>query len=49
MWDRNILLWNAFEQAPHAMALLGEKGPFSATSLKNKLPREEKVEEATVE
>jgi len=46
---RGVLLWNIFEQIPHARALIAEKGPFSAASLKNKLPYEEKVEEATVE
>ncbi len=46
---RGVLLWGIFEQVPHARALIAEKGPFTAESLKNRLPREEKEEEIVAE
>ncbi len=42
---RGVLLWGIFEQVPQARALIAEKGPFKAGSLKNRLPHEEEEEE----
>ncbi len=46
---RGVLLWGIFEQVPRARALIAEEGPFTAGSLKNRLPHEEEEEEVTVE
>jgi 3-phenylpropionate/trans-cinnamate dioxygenase ferredoxin reductase subunit len=46
---RGVLLWGIFEQVPHARALIAERGPFSATNLKNRLPVEDNEEEVLEE
>jgi NADPH-dependent 2,4-dienoyl-CoA reductase/sulfur reductase-like enzyme len=36
---RGVLLWNVWGQVENARALMNEKGPFTADTLKNRLPR----------
>jgi len=35
---RAVLLWNVWEQVPHARELIAESGPFTAKELKGRLP-----------
>lgn len=34
-----VLLWNTWDQVDHARALIAEKGPFDAASVKGRLPK----------
>jgi len=36
---RGVLLWNTWNQVDHARALIAERGPFTATNLRGRLPR----------